>query len=232
ARELHSRLELQRQKVGVVSGSGKEQVAAQEAQIERLKAVVAFRRKQVESMKVRSIEKGVLAELPLELGQWVTPGQLLAKVVQPEKLKATLRIPETQARDVVLGLLASIDTRNGVVQGTVSRISPAASQGAVEVDVALPAELPKGARPDLTVEGTVTIENLANVLHVGRPAGAQENSAVELFKVNGDEAHRVRVKLGRSSVTTIEVLEGLQEGDSVILSDMSAWSEAERVRLR
>ncbi|HEY6908768.1 MAG TPA: HlyD family efflux transporter periplasmic adaptor subunit, partial [Myxococcales bacterium] len=234
ATELRDRLDLERKRLGVVAGSGKEQVAAQRAQIDRLRAVVAFRRKQVDSMKVRSVDKGVLSELPLELGQWVVPGQLLAKVVQPERLKAVLRIPETQARDLALHLPATIDTRNGVVKGQVSRISPSANQGSVEVDVSLPAELPRGARPDLTVEGTIEIERLANVLYVGRPAGAQPNGQVELFKLvnGGDEAHRVKVKLGRSSVSTVEVLEGLAEGDAVILSDMSQWDTTDRVRLR
>jgi HlyD family secretion protein len=234
AEELKSRLELERRRLGVVAGSGMEQVAAQQAQIERLKAVVAFRRKQVESMKVRSIDRGVLSELPLELGQWVTPGALLAKVVQPERLKAVLRIPETQARDVALQLPAVVDTRNGVVKGKVSRISPSASQGSVEVDVALPAELPRGARPDLTVEGTIEIEKLQNVLYVGRPAGAQPGAQAELFKLakENDDAYRVKVRLGRSSVSTVEVLEGLAEGDAVILSDMSQWDSTDRVRLR
>ena len=234
AQSLKQRLEIERVRLGVVSGSGKEQVAAQEAQIERLKAVVAFRRKQVDSMKVRSPDKGVLSELPLELGQWVTPGFLLAKVVQPERLKAVLRIPETQARDLALHLPAQVDTRNGIVQGDVSRISPSANQGSVEVDVHLPDTLPKGARPDLTVEGTIEIEKLANVLYVGRPAGAQTGGVVELFKLtkDGDEAVRVKVKLGRSSVSTVEVVEGLNEGDQVILSDMSAQDTTDRVRLR
>ncbi|HET7786639.1 MAG TPA: HlyD family efflux transporter periplasmic adaptor subunit [Myxococcales bacterium] len=234
ATELRDRLVLERKRLGVVAGSGKEVVAAQRAQIDRLRAVVAFRRKQVDSMKVRSVDKGVLSELPLELGQWVVPGQLLAKVVQPERLKAVLRIPETQARDLALHLPATIDTRNGIVKGEVSRISPAANQGSVEVDVSLPAELPRGARPDLTVEGTIEIERLVNVLYVGRPAGAQPNGQVELFKLvnGGDEAHRVKVKLGRSSVSTVEVLEGLAEGDAVILSDMSQWDTTDRVRLR
>lgn len=232
--ELKSRLELERKRLGVVAGSGKEQVAAQQAQIERLKAVVAFRRKQVDSMNVRSVDRGVLSELPLELGQWVTPGAMLAKVVQPEKLKAVLRIPETQARDLALHLPAVVDTRNGVVKGEVSRISPSASQGSVEVDIALPAELPRGSRPDLTVEGTIEIEKLQNVLFVGRPAGAQPGAQTELFRLlpGGDEAHRVKVRLGRSSVSTVEVLDGLAEGDAVILSDMSQWDTTDRVRLR
>jgi HlyD family secretion protein len=234
AEELRSRLDLERKRLGVVAGSGKEQVAAQEAQIERLKAVVAFRRKQVDSMKVRSVDRGVLSELPLELGQWVTPGALLAKVVQPEQLKAVLRIPETQARDLALRLAAAVDTRNGVVQGRVSRISPSANQGSVEVDISLPAELPRGARPDLTVEGTIEIEKLQNVLFVGRPAGAQAGGQTELFKIvkGGDEAHRVKVRLGRSSVSTVEIVDGLAEGDAVILSEMSQWDTTDRVRLR
>jgi len=234
ADELTNRLDLERKRLGVVSGSGQEQVAAQRAQIERLKAVVAFRRKQVDSMKVRSIDRGVLSELPLELGQWVTPGFLLAKVVQPERLKAVLRIPETQARDLALHLSAVVDTRNGVVKGEVSRISPSANQGSVEVDVKLPDELPRGARPDLTVEGTIEIEKLQNVLYVGRPAGAQPGAQAELFKLTkeGDEAHRVKVKLGRSSVSTVEIVDGLAEGDAVILSDMSQWDSTDRVRLR
>jgi HlyD family secretion protein len=234
AEELRSRLDLERKRLGVVAGSGKEQVAAQEAQIERLKAVVAFRRKQVDSMKVRSVDRGVLSELPLELGQWVTPGALLAKVVQPEQLKAVLRIPETQARDLALQLAAAVDTRNGVVQGRVSRISPSANQGSVEVDISLPAELPRGARPDLTVEGTIEIEKLQNVLFVGRPAGAQAGGQTELFKIvkGGDEAHRVKVRLGRSSVSTVEIVDGLAEGDAVILSEMSQWDATDRVRLR
>ena len=234
AQELQQRLGFEKQRLGVISGSGKDQLAAQEQQIERLKAVVAFRRKQVESMKVRSIDKGVLSELPLELGQWVTPGFLLAKVVQPERLKAVLRIPETQARDLALGLPATVDTRNGVVQGKVARISPSANQGSVEVDISLPAELPKGARPDLTVEGTIEIEKLKDVLYVGRPAGAQPEGQLELFKLakDGDGAQRTKVRLGRSSVSTVEVTDGLAEGDTVILSDMSAWDSTDRVRLR
>jgi HlyD family secretion protein len=234
AEELRRRHLLEKKRLGVVAGTAREAVAAQQAQIGRLEAVVAFRRKQVESMKVRSVDKGVLSELPLELGQWVTPGALLAKVVQPERLKAVLRIPETQARDLALGLAASIDTRNGIVPGKVARISPAANQGSVEVDVSLSGELPRGARPDLSVEGTVEIEKLAGVLYVGRPAGAQPERQIELFKLSkdGDEARRGKVKLGRSAVATVEVLEGLAEGDQVILSDMSAWDATDRVRLK
>jgi hypothetical protein len=162
------------------------------------------------------------------------PGAILAKVVKPERLKAELRIPETQAKDLALGQKAEIDTRNGVVVGQVARISPSAKDGSVLIDVSLPAELPKGARPDLTVEGTVEIERLPDVLYVGRPAGAQPEAAIELFKLlpSGDEAVRSKVRLGRSSVATIEVKDGLREGETVILSDMSAYDKADRVRLK
>jgi multidrug resistance efflux pump len=234
AEELERRTTIEGQKLDVMQGSLRDQLRAQEAQIERLKAVVAFRQKQVDSMKVKAIDEGVLSELPLELGQWVTPGSLLAKVVKPERLKAIVRIPETQARDVALQQKAEIDTRNGVVTGQVRRIAPSANQGSVEVEVSLPDELPKGARPDLTVEGTIELEKLNNVLYVGRPAGAQPDATVELFKLtkDGDLAVRSKVRLGRSSVSTIEVREGLQEGDAVILSDMTQYDNAERVRLR
>jgi HlyD family secretion protein len=235
AQELQKRAKIEAERLAVMNSSLRDQVHAQEAQIERLKAVVAFRQKQVDSMKVRSPDDGVLSELPLELGQWVTPGALLAKVVKPERLKAELRIPETQAKDVALGQKAEIDTRNGIVPGVVSRIAPSASQGAVLVEVKFGnAQLPKGARPDLTVEGTVELEKLNDVLYVGRPAGAQPDATVELFKLmkDSDLAVRTKIKLGRSSVSTIEVKEGLQEGDSVVLSDMTAWDNADRVRLR
>jgi HlyD family secretion protein len=234
ADELARRTVIEEQKLSVMQDSLRDQLRAQEAQIERLKAVVAFRQKQVDSMKVKAIDEGVLSELPLELGQWVTPGALLAKVVKPERLKALVRIPETQARDVALQQKAEIDTRNGVVIGKVARISPSANQGSVEVEVSLPDELPKGARPDLTIEGTIELEKLNDVLYVGRPAGAQPDATVELFKLtkDGDMAVRTKVHLGRSSVSTIEVREGLSEGDTVILSDMTQYDNAERVRLR
>ncbi|MBZ4398421.1 HlyD family efflux transporter periplasmic adaptor subunit [Myxococcus sp. MISCRS1] len=234
AGELTRRLELERKKLTVVAASMKDQLAAQAGQVERLKAVARFRRTQVDSMKVVAGEDGVLQELPLELGQWVTPGVLLAKVVKPERLKAELRIAETQARDIVQGQKALVDTRNGVVEGTVARVAPAASQGTVRVEVSLPAQLPRGARPDLTVEGTVELERLANVLSVGRPAGAQPNGTMSLFRLmpGSDEAVRVPVQLGRGSVNAVEVLQGLAEGDQVVLSDMAAWDAVERVRLR
>ena len=234
AGELSTRLELERRRLSVIQVSTKEQLAAQQGQIERLKAVARFRRTQVESMQVKAGEAGVLTELPLELGQWVTPGTVLAKVVKPERLKAELRIAETQARDIQVGQRAQVDTRNGVVEGTVARVAPAASQGTVRVEVTLPDELPKGARPDLTVEGTVELERLGDVLFVGRPAGAQPNSTVSLFRLmpGSDEAVRIPVQLGRGSVNSIEVVQGLTEGDQVVLSDMTAWDAVDRVRVR
>jgi HlyD family secretion protein len=234
AGEMGVRLELERRRLAVLQSSMKEQLAAQQGQIERLKAVARFRRNQVESMQVKAGEGGVLTELPLELGQWVTPGTVLAKVVKPERLKAELRIAETQARDIQVGQRAQVDTRNGVVEGRVSRIAPAASQGTVRVEVSLPDELPRGARPDLTVEGTVELERLGEVLSVGRPAGAQPNSMVLLFRLmpGSDEAVRVPVQLGRGSVNSIEVVQGLTEGDQVVLSDMTAWDAVDRVRVR
>lgn len=234
AGELSTRLDLERKRLVVLQASSREQLAAQQGQIERLKAVARFRRTQVESMQVKAGEAGVLTELPLELGQWVTPGTVLAKVVKPERLKAELRIAETQARDIQVGQKAQVDTRNGVVDGTVLRVAPAASQGTVKVEVTLPDTLPKGARPDLTVEGTVELERLGDVLSVGRPAGAQPNSTVSLFRLmpGSDEAVRVPVQLGRGSVNAIEVVQGLTEGDQVVLSDMTAWDAVDRVRVR
>lgn len=234
ASELSTRLELERRRLAVLNASTQEQLAAQRGQIERLKAVARFRRTQVESMQVKAGEAGVLTELPLELGQWVTPGTVLAKVVKPERLKAELRIAETQARDIQVGQRAQVDTRNGVVEGTVARVAPAASQGTVRVEVRLPDALPRGARPDLTVEGTVELERLGDVLFVGRPAGAQPNSTVSLFRLmpGSDEAVRIPVQLGRGSVNSMEVVQGLTEGDQVVLSDMTAWDAVDRVRVR
>ncbi len=234
AAELEQRYRLEKQRLEVQTAAMKQQLAVQESQIKRLEAIVQFRRSEIEGMNIRAGGDGVLQELPLQVGQWVTSGTTLAKVVQPGKLKAVLRIPETQAKDVVLGQEASIDTRNGLIPGHVRRIDPAALNGTVGVDVSLEGDLPKGARPDLSVDGTIEIERLKNVLYVGRPAYGQAESTVGLFKVTngGDEAVRVNVKLGRASVNTIEVLGGLNKGDVVILSDMSAWDAVDRVRLK
>lgn len=230
--ELVEREQLEAKRLSVMEDSAQQQVQAQRAQVERLRAVAEFRRKQVQSMKVVAGGEGVVQQLDLQLGQWVVPGTLLARVIQPLPLKAELRIPETQARDVTVGQKAQVDTRNGLVPGTVSRVAPAASGGTVLVEVALEGELPRGARPDLNVEGLIELERLDDVLYTSRPAGVQGDTA-ELFRLDGEaRAERVRVKLGRTSVNTIEVLDGLREGDRVILSDMSSWDHAEQLRLQ
>ena len=176
---------------------------------------------------------GVLVEMPLQVGQHVLPGTELAKIVQPNHLMAELKIPETQARDVQIGEPASIDTHNGVIAGEVSRVDPAVQNGTVTVDVKLTGELPKGARPDLSVDGTIDLEKLENVLYVGRPAFGQESSTISMFKLDptGNGAARVQVKTGRASVNQIQIDSGLKEGDTVILSDMSRWDNTDRVRL-
>jgi HlyD family secretion protein len=234
AEEFTSRLEAEEQRLKIYTDNIKGQLEVQEKQVERMRAVAEFQKGLVNGMVVRAGADGVLQELPLEVGQWAISGATLAKVVQPERLKAVLRIPETQARDVTLGQTARIDTRNGIVNGKVTRIDPASLNGTVTIDVALGDSLPRGARPDLSVDGTVILEQLDDVLNVGRPAYGQPNSAVSLFRVlpGGEEAERIRVELGRSSVNRIEVLRGLNVGDVVILSDMSRWDAVERVRLK
>ena len=234
AEEMTARMEIEDRRLAILTDNMKEQLDVQQAQVERLRAIAAFQRRQVESMVVRAGATGVLQELPMQVGQWAISGATLAKVVRPEKLKAVLRIPETQAPDVTVGQPAAIDTRNGIVKGHVVRMDPASQNGTVTVDVTLDGTLPKGARPDLSVDGTIEIERLSDVLHVGRPAYGQANSTVGIFRMvpGSDEAERVQVGLGRSSVNTIEVLRGLNEGDVVILSDMSRWDAVDRVRVK
>ncbi len=232
-RELDSRLATDRDELKMLSASVDEQVAAQKQQINRLKAIVDFQNQRVASMKVPAGDSGVLQELPLDLGQWVVPGQILGKVAQPGKLKAVLKVPETQAKDVAPGQVVAVDTRNGVVPGRVTRIDPSVQNGTVDVEVALEGPLPAGARADLSVDGTIEIERLDNVLYVGRPAFAQTDATVGLFKLDptGHLAVRQSVVFGRSSVTTIEVRHGLDAGDRVIISDMSTWDNANKVRI-
>lgn len=234
ARELAIRLEIEEKRLTFIEESMEAQLSAQIAEIQRLRSLVTFQQAYVESLRVTAGTSGVLRELPLQEGQWVNPGAQLAVVVQPGRLKAELRVPETQAKDVIVGQRAEIDTRNGIVSGRVVRIDPAVLNGTVTVDVALEGELPRGARPDLSVDGTIEIERLEDVLFVGRPAYGQAESSVGLFRVepDGEHARRVSVETGRGSVNTIEIRSGLQEGDVVILSDMSQWDTAERVRMR
>lgn len=231
--ELATRYDVEQRRLAVLTNAMGSQLALQEAQVDRLRAVTEFQRGRVRSMEVRARAAGILQDLTLEVGQWAQPGATLARIVEPGRLKAVLRIPETQARDVAVGQPASIDTRNGVVQGRVSRIDPAVQNGTVTVDVSLDGELPRGARPDLSVDGTVEVERLKDVLHLGRPAYGQENARVALFKLveEGRTALRINVELGRASVNTVEIRGGLQPGDKVIISDMSRWDAYDRLRV-
>lgn len=234
AAELETRYQVEQQRLELFAAAVDSQLAVQRAQVRRLKAITEFQLSRVRSLEVRAGETGVLQELPLQLGQWVVPGALLAKVVQPTRLKAVLRIPETQVRDVALGQPAAIDTRNGVVPGRVVRMDPAAQGGTFTIDVALEGKLPPGARPEISVDGTITLERVPNALYVTRPPYGRAGGTTSLFKLieDGRVAVRVPVQLGRTSVTTVEVLQGLAAGDRVIVSDMSRWDGVERVRLR
>jgi len=209
------------------------QLASQRAKVEQARALVELRRRQLDDLKVRAGIPGVLQELPVQVGQRVTPGTLLARVARPEKLKAQLQIPEVLAKDVKVSMHASIDTRNGVVPGHVTRIAPSSQDGTVIMDVAFDGPLPEGARPNLSVDGTIELERLENVLFVGRPSFGQPNSKVELFRLTngGKTAERIPVELGRMSVSTVEIVKGLQPGDQVILSDTSAQDGYNKIRL-
>jgi HlyD family secretion protein len=233
AQELANRNRLEQQRLSIASGAVRAQLAVQQSQVEQRRGQAALRRAQVHGLAVRAGLSGVLQQVPVEVGQRVTPGTNLARVAQPDHLKAVIRVPETQARDVQVGQIASIDTRNGIVPGRVARVDPAAQNGTVTVDVSLTGALPKGARPDLTVDGTIELERLSDVVFVGRPAQGQPDSTMALFRMDEDGTHarRVTVKLGRASVSTIEVVEGLKPGDRVILSDTSAWDSHDRIRL-
>lgn len=234
AESLATRNALEQDRVKVTEDNIRAQLKAQQARIDQLRSLVELRRRQVDELRVRAGMHGVLEQVPVEVGQQVAPGANLARVADPTRLKAELRIAETQARDLTIGQVAQVDTRNGIIPGRVVRIDPAAQNGTVTVDVELQGELPRGARPDLSVDGTVELERLENVLYVGRPAFGQEQSTVGLFRLDPatGEASRMQVQLGRSSVNTIEVVGGLAEGDQVVLSDMSAWDQFDRIRLR
>jgi HlyD family secretion protein len=232
--ELETRLDLETRRLEILKESEAPQLQVQQDQIERLTGIVAFQNQRIASMQVRAGIDGVLQEMDLEEGQWVMNGQTLARVVVPERLKAELRIPQTQATNVALGQMALVDTRTDTIPGQVVRIDPAAQGGVVVVDVALPADLPRSARPGLAVEGIIEIERLEDVLYVGRPAYGQAHSTVGLFKLvdGGSHAERVNVRLGRSSVNYIEIMDGLRVGDVVILTDMSQFDAYDRVRIR
>jgi HlyD family secretion protein len=233
AQQLSARLAIAKRQLESQVESTQSRLAVQQSEVEQARAMMQLRQRQVNELQVRAGFDGVLQVVPVDVGQQVAPGTNLARVANPSHLKAELRIPETQAKDIQVGQPASIDTRNGIAAGTVSRIDPAVQNGTVTVDVAITGELPRGARPDLSVDGTIELERLPDVLFVGRPAFGQEQSAVGLFKLQPDgEATRVQVTLGRSSVNTIEVVSGLVVGDQVVLSDMSTWDAFDRVRMK
>ena len=234
ADELTQRVRIERERLALMRQTVDSQISVQRQQVKRLRDIAKFQEAILASLSVRSPDTGVLQDLTLQPGQWVTSGTMLAKVVEPGKLKAQLRIPETQAKDVQIGQKASIDTRNGIIPGHVSRKDPSSVAGTVLVDVALDGALPAGAVPDLSVDGTIVIEQLKDVLFTGRPASGAGTGPVGIFKVveGGSAAIRVQVLLGRSSVNLVEVVRGLNVGDKVILSDMSQWDNVERVRLK
>lgn len=233
ADELVTRNNLEKQRLTLNEKAIETQLSVQQTKVDQAKALLALKQKQLDALSVRAGISGVLVELDHQVGEHVTAGTTLAKVVQPDQLKASLKIAETQARDIQIGQPAEIDTHNGVIDGQVTRIDPAVLNGTVTVDVELAGALPQGARPDLSVDGTIDLERMKDVLYVGRPAFGNENSTISLFKLSpdGKTAVRVPVKVGRASVNSIQILEGLQAGDTVILSDMSRWDNTDRIRL-
>jgi len=232
--QLKIRLDLEEERTRVAADSAQARVQAQQSHVEQARAMYALRKSQAEALHVRAGITGVLQLLPVDVGQSVAIGTNIARVADPNKLKAEIKIAETQARDIVIGQNATVDTRNGIVKGRVIRIDPSVVNGTVTVDVGIDDPLPLGARADLSVDGTITLENLADVLYVGRPVHGQTDATISLFKVMPDDsdAVRVNVKLGRNSVNTVEILNGLQVGDKVILSDMSQWDNVDRIRLK
>lgn len=230
---LANRDTIEKKRLDIVDDAIKAQIQVYEAKVQQFRATYELRRKQLDALKVRAGVNGVVQEVPIQEGQQVTQGTNLARVIDPTRLKAEVRVAETQTKDIVPGQRAEIDTRNGVIEGRVVRIAPTATQGTVTVDVELLSELPKGARPDLSVDGTIELERLKDVLYMQRPAFGQAQSQITLFKIlpDGKEAVRVPVKLGRDSVSFIEILEGLNVGDKVILSDTSQYDSVNRVRL-
>lgn len=230
---LEVRVRTEEEHLSLLERSAEEQLAAQAAQVERLRSIHRFQRRRVASMRVRAGGAGVLQDLSLEPGQWVQPGTTLARVAEPGRLKAVLRIPQLQARDIQAGQEVSIDARSDLVAGRVRRIDPNVQDGAVRVEVSLEGELPPGARSDVSVDGTIVIERLTDVLYVDRPVFSRSDATMGLFKVvdGGDAAIRVQVELGRSSVRQIEVIAGAESGDELILSDMTRWDGVDRIRL-
>ena len=229
--ELANRLRIESRRYEVLGNSAKEQIAALEEQADRLRAIVRFNEDRVASLDVTAGVAGVLAELPMEAGQWVRAGDTLGRVVEPGRLKAEVRIPQSQAEDIVVGQQAIVDTRGDIIEGQVSRIDPTVRSGTVTIDIALPAELPRSVRPDMSVDGTVVLDRTADVTKMGRPAQATAHSTVGVYRVTDDIAERVQVELGRISVNEVEVVRGLTVGDEVVLSDMTQWQDSARVRV-
>jgi HlyD family secretion protein len=226
--------EIEQKRFAFARDSTAPQLAVKQAEVDRLRAQAELRHQEADALQVRAGMKGVLSALPVEVGQQVEPGANLARVADPKKLKAEVKISETQARDILIGQLAHIDTRNGVVDGQVSRIDPAVQNGTVTVDVTITGELPKGARPDLSVDGVIELERLTDAVHVGRPVSGQENTVVNVFKLDPEGTYAVRtpVHLGKMSVNEVEITSGLVPGDKVIVSDMSPWDEYNRIKLK
>jgi HlyD family secretion protein len=234
ASSLEVRNQISKDQLASKADSMRAQLAVQQSLVDQARALLTLTQQQQNELKVRAGLDGMLQLVPVEVGQQVAPGTNLARVANPSRLKAEIKIAETQAKDIQLGQKAEVDTRNGIVQGRVARIDPSVQNGTRTVDVTLTGDLPKGAVPDLSVDGTIELERLNDVLFMGRPAFGQDQSVVGLFKISEDgvNAERVQVKLGRSSVNTIEVLSGLKVGDQVILSDMSAYDAYDRIRLK
>jgi multidrug resistance efflux pump len=232
-KEMATRYQIAQDRIAESTKAVETQLAVQTANIKSKTAMAQLKHKQLDALRVRAGIAGELSEVPVQVGQRATQGTILAKVVQPDHLKAELKIPETQAKDIMRGQGATIDTHNGVVKGTVARIDPSVQNGTVTVDVKLDEPPPKGSRVDLSVDGTITLERLDNVLYVGRPAFGQDQQTVGMFRVDPDGKHasKAKVELGRSSVTNIEIVRGLKEGDTVILSDMSRYDNVDRIRL-
>jgi HlyD family secretion protein len=232
--QLAIRLQLEEDRTKNALDSATARLMAQQSHVDQQRALYDLKSSELDALHVRAGIQGVLQVVPVEVGQHVTPGTNLARVADPKRLKAEIKIAETQAKDVAVGQPAAIDTRNGIVNGQVSRIDPSVQNGTVSVDLEITGLLPQGARPDLSIDGTIELENLRDVVYVGRPVHGQSDSTIGLFKLvdDGSEAVRATVKLGRSSVNTVEILQGLSVGDKVILSDMSAWDAVDRIRLR
>jgi HlyD family secretion protein len=234
ANELNQRNDLEGQRLSLNQQTIATQLAVQQTRVQEAEAMLELKQRQEDALSVRAGIAGVLVDIPHQVGEHVAPGTTLAKVVQPNQLKAALKIPETQARDIQIGQPAEIDTHNGIINGKVARFDPAVENGTVTVDVELLGTLPQGARPDLSVDGTIDLDRMTNVLFVGRPAFGNENSTISLFRVSADgkTATRMQVQVGRASVNNIQIVQGLNVGDTVILSDMSRWESVDRVRLQ